>query len=126
MPTLRQLCRKSNGGRQDKASRVKFPALRGSPQRKGTCVKVFNMTPRKPNSAQRKVVRVMLTTGIEVTAAVPGEGHSLQEHSIVLVRGKGPPDLPGVNYRVVRGILDAKGVEARRGARSRYGASKPK
>ncbi len=124
--TLQQLCRGKNGGRKVKASGVKFPALKMSPQRKGTCVRVFTMTPRKPNSAQRRVVRVMLTTGFEVTAAVPGEGHLLQEHSIVLVRGKGPPDLPGVNYRVVRGILDTKGVESRRSARSRYGTSKPK
>lgn len=126
MTTLRQLCRKKNGGRKVKAEAAKFVALQGSPQRKGTCSRVFRMNPRKPNSAQRAVVRVTLTTGYEVTASVPGEGHSLQEHSMVLVRAGGPADLPGVNYRIVRGVLDTKGVEARKSARSRYGASKPK
>ncbi len=126
MVTLSQLCRGKNKGRKVAAKAAKFVALKGSPQRKGTCVRVYTATPRKPNSAQRRVVKVMLTTGYEVTASIPGEGHTLQEHSIVLVRGKGPPDLPGVNYRVVRGILDAKGVESRRSSRSRYGTSKPK
>ncbi|QEK38275.1 30S ribosomal protein S12 [Candidatus Cytomitobacter indipagum] len=125
MTTLRQLCRKKNGGRKVKAVASKFVALSGSPQRKGTCSRVFHMNPRKPNSAQRPVVRVTLTTGYEVTAYVPGMGHALQEHSMVLVRAGGPADLPGVNYRVIRGVLDAKGVEARRSSRSRYGASKP-
>jgi small subunit ribosomal protein S12 len=119
MPTVQQLVRK--GRRPDKA-KTKSPALKGSPQRRGVCTRVWTTTPKKPNSALRKVARVRLTTGIEVTAYIPGVGHNLQEHSIVLVRGGRVKDLPGVRYKVVRGTLDTAGVRDRKKARSRYGA----
>ena len=121
VPTIQQLVRK---GRKSKPTKAKTPALKGSPQRRGVCTRVYTHTPKKPNSALRKVARVRLTSGIEVTAYIPGEGHTLQEHSIVLVRGGRVKDLPGVRYKVVRGSLDASGVSARRQARSRYGAKK--
>jgi small subunit ribosomal protein S12 len=121
VPTIQQLVRK---GRKSKPAKAKTPALKGSPQRRGVCTRVYTHTPKKPNSALRKVARVRLTSGIEVTAYIPGEGHNLQEHSIVLVRGGRVKDLPGVRYKVVRGSLDASGVSARRQARSRYGAKK--
>ena len=121
MPTIQQLVRK---GRKSKPTKAKTPALKGYPQRRGVCTRVYTHTPKKPNSALRKVARVRLTSGIEVTAYIPGEGHNLQEHSIVLVRGGRVKDLPGVRYKVVRGSLDASGVSARRQARSRYGAKK--
>ena len=121
VPTIQQLVRK---GRKSKPTKAKTPALKGSPQRRGVCTRVYTHTPKKPNSALRKVARVRLTSGIEVTAYIPGEGHNLQEHSIVLVRGGRVKDLPGVRYKVVRGALDASGVSARRQARSRYGAKK--
>ena len=121
MPTIQQLVRK---GRQDKVEKNKTPALEGSPQRRGVCTRVFTTTPKKPNSALRKVARVRLTSGIEVTAYIPGEGHNLQEHSIVLVRGGKVKDLAGVRYTIVRGTLDTAGVKGRRQARSRYGAKK--
>ncbi len=123
MPTMQQLVRK---GRQDKATKVKTKALAGSPQRRGVCTRVYTTTPRKPNSALRKVARVKLSSGLEVTAYIPGEGHNLQEHSIVLVKGGGPRDLPGVRYRVMRGSLDTQGVRSRRQSRSKYGAKKEK
>ena len=118
MPTIQQLVRK---GRKDKPTKAKTPALKGSPQRRGVCTRVYTTTPKKPNSALRKVARVRL---IEVTAYIPGEGHNLQEHSIVLVRGGRVKDLPGVRYRIVRGSLDTQGVKGRQQARSRYGAKK--
>ena len=121
VPTIQQLVRK---GRKSKPAKAKTPALKGSPQRRGVCTRVYTHTPKKPNSALRKVARVRLTSGIEVTAYIPGEGHNLQEQSIVLVRGGRVKDLPGVRYKVVRGSLDASGVSARRQARSRYGAKK--
>lgn len=125
MPTIQQLVRK---GRQDKVEKNKTPALEGSPpQRRGVCTRVFTTTPpKKPNSALRKVARVRLTSGIEVTAYIPGEGHNLQEHSIVLVRGGRVKDLPGVRYKIIRGSLDTQGVKNRKQARSRYGAKKEK
>ena len=118
MPTIQQLVRK---GRQDKVSKSKTPALKNSPQRRGVCTRVFTTTPKKPNSALRKVARVRLTNGMEVTTYIPGEGHNLQEHSVVLVRGGRVKDLPGVRYKVVRGTLDAAGVSDRKKARSQYG-----
>ncbi len=121
MPTIEQLVRK---GRQTKKEKSKAPALKGSPQRRGVCTRVYTATPKKPNSALRKVARVRLTSGAEVTAYIPGEGHNLQEHSIVLVRGGRVKDLPGVRYKIIRGALDASGVTDRRQARSRYGAKK--
>ncbi len=121
MPTIAQLVRK---GRQTKPEKTKTPALKSSPQRRGVCTRVFTHTPRKPHSAWRKVARVRLTTGVEVTAYIPGSGHNLQEHSIVLVRGGRVKDLPGVRYKIVRGALDASGVANRKQARSRYGAKK--
>ena len=121
MPTIQQLVRK---GREAKFRKEKTPALKGAPQRRGVCTRVYTFTPKKPNSALRKVARVRLTSGIEVTAYIPGEGHNLQEHSIVLVRGGRVKDLPGVRYKIVRGTLDASGVDKRRQARSRYGAKK--
>ena len=121
MPTIIQLVRQ---GRKKLTTKTKSPALQGSPQKRGVCVRVFTQTPKKPNSALRKVARVRLTSGIEVTAYIPGEGHNLQEHSIVLVRGGRVKDLPGVRYKVIRGSLDASGVSARKQARSRYGAKK--
>ena len=123
MPTIQQLVRK---GRSSKVGKSKTPALKGSPQRRGVCTRVFTTTPKKPNSALRKVARVRLSSGIEVTAYIPGEGHNLQEHSIVLVRGGRVRDLPGVRYRIVRGALDTQGVKNRQQARSRYGAKKEK
>ena len=118
MPTIQQLVRK---GRQDKVSKTKTAALKGSPQRRGVCTRVYTTTPKKPNSALRKVARVKLSSQIEVTAYIPGEGHNLQEHSIVLVRGGRVKDLPGVRYKVIRGTLDAAGVSDRKKARSQYG-----
>jgi small subunit ribosomal protein S12 len=123
MPTINQLVRK---GRQDKIGKTKTPALKGSPQRRGVCTRVYTTTPKKPNSALRKVARVRLTSGIEVTAYIPGVGHNLQEHSIVLVRGGRVKDLPGVRYKIIRGSLDTQGVRNRKQARSRYGAKKEK
>jgi small subunit ribosomal protein S12 len=123
MPTISQLVRK---GRQDKITKTKTPALKGSPQRRGVCTRVYTTTPKKPNSALRKVARVRLTSGVEVTAYIPGVGHNLQEHSIVLVRGGRVKDLPGVRYKIIRGSLDTQGVRNRKQARSRYGAKKEK
>ena len=123
MPTVNQLVRV---GRSRLRSKTDSPALQGSPQKRGVCVRVFTSTPKKPNSALRKVARVRLTNGIEVTAYIPGEGHNLQEHSIVLVRGGRVRDLPGVRYKVIRGALDTQGVKNRKQARSRYGAKKEK
>lgn len=123
VPTINQLVRK---GRQDKVSKTKTPALKGSPQRRGVCTRVYTTTPKKPNSALRKVARVRLSSGVEVTAYIPGEGHNLQEHSIVLVRGGRVKDLPGVRYKVIRGALDTQAVKNRKQARSRYGAKKEK
>jgi len=121
LPTINQLVRK---GRTEKRKRDKTPALQGSPQRRGVCTQVKTTTPKKPNSALRKITRVRLTNGIEVTAYIPGIGHNLQEHSIVLVRGGRVKDLPGVRYKIVRGTLDTSGVRDRKQARSRYGAKK--
>ena len=121
MPTIQQLVRK---GRKSKKAKESTPALNGAPQRRGVCTRVLTTTTKKPNSALRKVARVRLTTGIEVTAYIPGEGHNLQEHSIVLVRGGRVKDLPGVRYKVIRGTLDTSGVSQRQQARSRYGAKK--
>lgn len=123
MPTINQLVRK---GRQKIKKKKKTPALQSNPLRRGVCVRVYTTTPKKPNSALRKVARVRLTSGVEVTAYIPGIGHNLQEHSIVLVRGGRVKDLPGVRYKVVRGSLDTAGVEGRKSARSRYGSKKPK
>ncbi|MHB0976219.1 MAG: 30S ribosomal protein S12 [Candidatus Aquicultorales bacterium] len=119
MPTINQLVRK---GRASKAEKSTTPALQGAPQRRGVCTRVYTTTPKKPNSALRKVARVRLTNSIEVTTYIPGIGHNLQEHSIVLVRGGRVKDLPGVRYKVIRGTLDAAGVADRKKARSRYGA----
>lgn len=121
MPTIQQLVRK---GREEKTSRNKTAALKGSPQRRGVCTRVYTTTPKKPNSALRKVARVRLTSQMEVTAYIPGVGHNLQEHSIVLVRAGRVRDLPGVRYKVIRGTLDTSGVRERRKARSRYGSKK--
>jgi small subunit ribosomal protein S12 len=123
VPTIQQLVRK---GRQDKVAKTKTPALKGSPQRRGVCTRVYTTTPKKPNSALRKVARVRLTSHVEVTAYIPGVGHNLQEHSIVLVRGGRVRDLPGVRYKIIRGSLDTQGVRNRKQARSRYGAKKEK
>ena len=123
MPTIQQLVRK---GRATKVKKTKAPALSSCPQRRGVCTRVYTTTPKKPNSALRKVARVRLTNGIEVTAYIPGEGHNLQEHSIVLVRGGRVKDLPGVKYHIIRGALDTAGVEDRRQSRSKYGAKRPK
>jgi small subunit ribosomal protein S12 len=123
VPTIQQLVRK---GRTAKAGKTKTPALKGAPQRRGVCTRVYTTTPKKPNSALRKVARVRLSSGIEVTAYIPGVGHNLQEHSIVLVRGGRVRDLPGVRYKIVRGALDAQGVRGRQQARSRYGAKREK
>ena len=123
MPTITQLIR---FGRELKTKKTKSPALKGCPQRRGVCLQVRTMTPKKPNSALRKIARVRLTTGIEVTSYIPGEGHNLQEHSIVLVRGGRVKDLPGVRYHIVRGTLDASGVNQRKKSRSKYGAKRPK
>jgi small subunit ribosomal protein S12 len=119
MPTIAQLVRK---GRASKVPKTRTAALKGSPQRRGVCTRVYTTTPKKPNSALRKVCRVRLTGGVEVTAYIPGVGHNLQEHSIVLVRGGRVRDLPGVRYKVIRGTLDTQGVRDRKQARSRYGA----
>ena len=123
MPTINQLIRK---GRKVVKKKTKSPALMGSPQKRGVCVKVYTTTPKKPNSALRKVARVRLTNGYEITAYIPGEGHNLQEHSIVLVRGGRVKDLPGIRYHIVRGVFDASGVEGRKKSRSLYGTKKPK
>ena len=123
MPTVSQLIR---SGRTKLKSKTASPALQESPQRRGVCVRVFTTTPRKPNSALRKVARVRLTNGIEVTAYIPGVGHNLQEHSLVLIRGGRVKDLPGVRYHIVRGSLDATGVSGRKRSRSKYGAKRPK
>ena len=123
MPTINQLVRK---GREKMKARTKSPALNACPQRRGVCTRVYTSTPKKPNSALRKVARVRLTNGIEVTTYIPGVGHNLQEHSIVLIRGGRVKDLPGVRYHVVRGTLDAVGVEGRNQSRSKYGAKRPK
>jgi small subunit ribosomal protein S12 len=123
MPTINQLCR---FGRKRFKSQTKSPALKGAPQVRGVCTRVFTMTPRKPNSALRKVARVKLSTGIVVTAYIPGEGHNLQEHSVVLVRGGKAKDCPGVKYHIVRGALDTAGVENRKQARSMYGTKRSK
>ena len=123
VPTIQQLVRK---GRQEKSAKSKTPALKGSPQRRGVCTRVYTTTPKKPNSALRKVARVRLSSGMEVTAYIPGVGHNLQEHSIVLVRGGRVKDLPGVRYKIIRGSLDTQGVKDRKQARSRYGAKKEK
>ncbi|MFM8999354.1 MAG: 30S ribosomal protein S12 [Actinomycetota bacterium] len=121
MPTIEQLIR---NGRQRPRVKTKSPALKGSPQRRGVCTRVYTTTPKKPNSALRKVARVRLTSGVEVTAYIPGVGHNLQEHSIVLVRAGRVRDLPGVRYKIIRGTLDTAGVKDRKKARSRYGAKK--
>ena len=121
MPTIQQLVRK---GRQSKRRKEATPALKGAPQRRGVCTRVFTTTPKKPNSALRKVARVRLTSGMEVTAYIPGEGHNLQEHSIVLLRGGRVKDLPGVRYHIIRGALDATGVTGRMKGRSKYGAKR--
>ena len=121
MPTIEQLVRK---GRKVPKVKTKAPALKGSPQRRGVCTRVMTFTPKKPNSALRKVARVRLTSQVEVTAYIPGEGHNLQEHSIVLVRGGRVKDLPGVRYKIIRGVLDASGVRDRKQGRSKYGAKK--
>ena len=123
MPTIQQLVRQ---GRSSKITKTKTPALKGSPQRRGVCTRVYTNTPKKPNSALRKVARVRLTNGIEVTTYIPGIGHNLQEHSIVLIRGGRVKDLPGVRYHVVRGTLDSVGVANRKQSRSKYGAKRPK
>jgi len=123
MPTIQQLVRK---GRSELKTKSKSPALKSCPQKRGVCTRVYTTTPKKPNSAMRKVARVRLTNGVEVTAYIPGEGHNLQEHSIVMIRGGRVKDLPGVRYHLIRGTLDASGVEARRQGRSRYGSKRPK
>ena len=123
VPTINQLIRR---GRLEKPERSKTPAMAQCPQKRGVCTRVYTQTPKKPNSALRKVARVRLTNGIEVTAYIPGEGHNLQEHSIVLIRGGRVKDLPGVRYHIIRGVLDTSGVEGRRKSRSKYGAKKPK
>lgn len=123
MPTINQMVRK---GRKPKQSTNSTPALRGAPQKRGVCTRVYTTTPKKPNSALRKVARVKLVNGMEVTSYIPGEGHNLQEHSVVLVRGGRVKDLPGVRYKIIRAALDAAGVNDRRQARSKYGAKAPK
>jgi small subunit ribosomal protein S12 len=123
MPTINQLIRQ---GRKDVVAKDKAPALKMNPQKRGVCTRVYTTTPKKPNSALRKVARVRLTNGFEVTAYIPGEGHNLQEHSIVLIRGGRVKDLPGVRYHIVRGTLDSAGVNDRRKSRSKYGAKRPK
>jgi small subunit ribosomal protein S12 len=123
MPTISQLVREGRKGIQSKTS---APALMGSPQKRGVCIRVYTTTPKKPNSALRKVARVRLTNGIEVTTYIPGIGHNLQEHSVVLIRGGRVKDLPGVRYHIIRGTLDSVGVQDRKQSRSKYGAKKPK
>jgi len=123
MPTIHQLVREARKGVKSKTS---APALTGSPQKRGVCIRVYTTTPKKPNSALRKVARVRLTNGIEVTTYIPGVGHNLQEHSVVLIRGGRVKDLPGVRYHIIRGTLDSVGVQDRKQSRSKYGAKKPK
>jgi len=123
MPTINQLIK---NGRQRVKKKSKTPALIGCPQKRGVCIRVYTSTPKKPNSALRKVARVRLTNGIEVTSYIPGIGHNLQEHSVVLIRGGRVKDLPGIRYHIIRGTLDSSGVEDRRRGRSKYGAKKPK
>ena len=123
MPTVNQLIRK---GRKTPLSRTKVPAMESCPQKRGVCTRVYTTTPKKPNSALRKVARVRLTNGFEVTSYIPGEGHNLQEHSVVMIRGGRVKDLNGVRYHIVRGTLDCQGVEKRRRSRSKYGVKKPK
>ncbi len=123
MPTVNQLVRK---GRKTPKEKTKTPALRGAPQKRGVCTRVATMTPKKPNSALRKVARVRLTNGMEVGVYIPGEGHNLQEHSVVMIRGGRVKDLPGVRYHILRGVLDTQGVKDRRQRRSLYGAKRPK
>jgi small subunit ribosomal protein S12 len=123
MPTINQLVRE---GRKGIKSKTSAPALTGSPQKRGVCIRVYTTTPKKPNSALRKVARVRLTNGIEVTTYIPGIGHNLQEHSVVLIRGGRVKDLPGVRYHIIRGTLDSVGVQDRKQGRSKYGAKKPK
>ena len=123
MPTINQLIRKP---RQPKTYRTKVPALQNSPQRRGVCTRVYTVTPKKPNSALRKVARVRLTNGYEVNCYIPGEGHNLQEHSVVMIRGGRVKDLPGVRYHILRGVLDTQGIADRRQGRSLYGAKRPK
>jgi small subunit ribosomal protein S12 len=123
MPTIQQLVRK---GRQAVKRKTSAPALMGSPQKRGVCIRVYTTTPKKPNSALRKVARVRLTNGIEVTTYIPGIGHNLQEHSVVLIRGGRVKDLPGVRYHIIRGTLDSVGVQDRKQSRSKYGAKRPK
>ena len=123
MPTISQLIRKP---RKSKTARNKVPALQACPQKRGVCTRVYTTTPKKPNSALRKVARVRLTNGFEVTCYIPGEGHNLQEHSVVMIRGGRVKDLPGVRYHIIRGTLDAQGVANRMQARSKYGAKRPK
>ena len=123
MPTINQLIRKP---RQAPVSRNKVPALEACPQKRGVCTRVYTTTPKKPNSALRKVARVRLTNGFEVTSYIPGEGHNLQEHSVVMIRGGRVKDLPGVRYHIIRGTLDTQGVKDRRQRRSKYGAKRPK
>lgn len=123
MPTINQLIRKP---RQSKIVRTKSPALEQCPQKRGVCTRVTTKTPRKPNSALRKIARIRLTNGFEVTGYIPGEGHNLQEHSIVMIRGGRVPDLPGVRYHIIRGTLDTQGVQDRKQGRSKYGTKRPK
>ena len=123
MPTISQLVRRP---RKDKRVKNKVPALQGCPQKRGVCARVYTTTPKKPNSAMRKVARVKLTNGYEVTSYIPGEGHNLQEHSVILIRGGRVKDLPGVRYHTVRGALDTQGVQDRKKCRSKYGTKKPK
>lgn len=123
MPTINQLVRQ---GRKKMTSRATTPALKGSPQKRGVCVRVYTTTPKKPNSALRKVARVRLTNGMEVTSYIPGVGHNLQEHSVVMIRGGRVKDLPGVRYHIIRGTLDTLGVANRKQGRSKYGAKRPK
>ena len=123
VPTVNQLVRK---GRKDKPTKVKTPALRGAPQKRGVCTRVYTTTPKKPNSALRKVAKIRLTNGFEVIGYIPGEGHNLQEHSVVMIRGGRVKDLPGVRYHIIRGVLDTQGVKNRKQRRSKYGAKRPK
>jgi small subunit ribosomal protein S12 len=123
MPTINQLIRK---GRKPQIARNKVPAMEGCPQKRGVCTRVYTTTPKKPNSALRKVARVRLTNGFEVTSYIPGEGHNLQEHSVVMIRGGRVKDLPGVRYHIIRGKLDTQGINDRRQRRSKYGAKRPK
>ncbi|MEJ2720186.1 MAG: 30S ribosomal protein S12 [bacterium] len=123
MPTVNQLIR---AGRKPPKTKSKTPAMGACPQKRGVCTRVYTLTPKKPNSAMRKVARVRLTNGFEVTAYIPGEGHNLQEHSIVLIRGGRVKDLPGVRYHIIRGVLDTSGVDGRHNARSKYGVKRPK